>query len=139
MAGVPSRSRTAAFAAIFLYALTSLTGCANSNPGIPLALGTADPELQDLARRARAGEKPAQLELGIRYEEGRGVAPDLSRAERLYRRAAAGTPRTTAIYVPSRNGRGHGRVLPARIGFAERGLPEARRRLHLLLRRRNKR
>ena len=121
-------------AAAALYALGGLTGCAsNTYAGIPLAVGTADPALQHLARRARAGDKRAQLELGIRYEEGRGVPLDLNLAERLYRQAAAGTPRTTAIYVPARGGRGRGRVLPARLGLAARGLPEARRRLHALL------
>ena len=38
------------------------------------------PELQALAERARGGDQQAQLELGIAYEEGRGVAANRKRA-----------------------------------------------------------
>jgi hypothetical protein len=57
-----------------------LWACANgSYGGIPLVSGAASVELQDLARRAQAGDKHAQLELGIRFEEGRGVPVDRKR------------------------------------------------------------
>lgn len=59
-------------------------------PGIPLKAGAADPYLQNLSRRAqRFQDKSAQLELGIRYEEGRGVPVNWDLAEQFY--AVAGT------------------------------------------------
>jgi TPR repeat protein len=75
-----------ACAALAACAAALLCACAVSNTyaGIPLAAGAADAELQSLARRAQAGDKQARLELGVRYEEGRGVVRDLERAERLY-------------------------------------------------------
>lgn len=45
----------------------------------------------DVARlrlRAEEGDADAQAELGMRYEEGRGVAPDFGEAVKWYRRAA---------------------------------------------------
>ncbi len=44
--------------------------------------------LAHLARLAGMDHKPALLELGIRFEEGRGVAQDWDKAERAYRLAA---------------------------------------------------
>ena len=76
-------------ASLAIAAPLGLAACVNSSyAGIPFAPNAADPELQNLARLARSGEKHAQLELGIRYEEGRGVPVDLERAGRLYTLAA---------------------------------------------------
>lgn len=44
--------------------------------------------LAKLAAFASMDSKPALLELGIRFEEGRGVAQDWKRAEKAYRLAA---------------------------------------------------
>ncbi len=44
--------------------------------------------LPRLAELAGMDHKPALLELGIRFEEGRGVAQDWDKAELAYRRAA---------------------------------------------------
>ena len=47
--------------------------------------------------------KHAQLELGKRYEEGRGVAADLNKARKLYRAAARDSMRGRPIFVPGRD------------------------------------
>jgi TPR repeat protein len=73
-----------AAALLALAAPLTLAACApTSYAGISLKPGAADPELQSLARRAQGGDKHAQLELGIRYEEGRGVPANLDRASYL--------------------------------------------------------
>jgi hypothetical protein len=56
--------------------------------------------LQQLARQAQAGDKHAQLELGIRYEEGRGVPVDPKRAGRLYRLAASDRGGDIHVFSP---------------------------------------
>lgn len=62
-------------------AVLALPACAaGSYASISLAAGAADPELQALAARARAGDRSSQLELGLRFEEGRGVPRDRARA-----------------------------------------------------------
>jgi len=76
-------------ASLAIAAPLGLAACFNSSyAGIPFAKDAADPELQSLARLARSGDKHAQLKLGIRYEEGRGVPVDLERARDLYFDAA---------------------------------------------------
>lgn len=96
--------------------------------GIDLRPGMAAPELQALAERARSGDKPAQLELGVRFEEGRGVAADAEAARLLYAAAAADTGGTRMIYMPAA---GSGRVstVPINAGPERKGLPAARARL----------
>lgn len=108
----------------------------NSYASIPLAPGAADAGLQDLARRAESGDKPAQLELGIRFEEGRGVARDLARAEKLYRAAAKPSGGVTYVYNPPAAKGGAGSLLRLDHGASKPGLPEARERLERLQRQR---
>jgi TPR repeat protein len=55
---------------------------------ISFASAAADAELQDLARRARAGDPRAQLDLGIRYEEGIRLPVNRAHARKLYLAAA---------------------------------------------------
>ncbi|HWT14049.1 MAG TPA: hypothetical protein VN231_14945 [Allosphingosinicella sp.] len=81
-----------------------LVACAvGSYAGISFAAGAADPELQSIARRAAGGDKQAQLDLGIRYEEGRGVERDPAMARRLYRRSLDGAGFQTQ-FVPAAGG-----------------------------------
>ncbi|MDQ8757647.1 hypothetical protein RCO27_15565 [Sphingosinicella sp. LHD-64] len=133
--GHPGRSFGAAFAALTLLCAAPLLGAcaANSYAGIPFAAGAAAPELQGLAMRAQAGDKQAQLELGIRYEEGRGVPVDLRRAERLYRMAASDSGGTMYVYSPPVGQNGRGQVVPINSGPRQIGLAEARRRLENLV------
>jgi TPR repeat protein len=91
--------------------------------------GPPTPELQTLAYHAEAGDKHAQLELGIRYEEGHGVGRDLDRATRLYRLAAADSGGAIHVYSPPVGQSGRGRVIPVPNGQRAAGLAEARARL----------
>jgi hypothetical protein len=119
-----------------MASLSTLAGCtAERYMGVPLAAGAAEPELQALARRAHAGDKNAQLELGIRYEEGRGVPPDPEWAERLYRLAASQSGGATYVYSPPVGTR-PGQVVEVSREIARAGLVEAERRLAQLLDRR---
>jgi hypothetical protein len=65
-----------------LAAPLTLAACTPTTyAGPSLRPGAADAEPQSVARREHAGEKHAQLEMGIRYEEGRGaqaVQPSVS-------------------------------------------------------------
>jgi hypothetical protein len=80
-----ARVRRSICALLLLCAPLVAGACAaTSYAGIPLAAGAADPELQALARRAQAGDGQAQLELGIRYEQGRGVPAQPALARSLY-------------------------------------------------------
>lgn len=117
--------------ALILIAPLLLTACAASSQymGIGFAPGAASTELQALAMRAQAGDKQAQLDLGIAYEEGRGVGVDLRKARKLYTLASADSGGTTWVYVPPvRNGEA-GRVTPVDKGVRQSGLLEAKVRL----------
>lgn len=77
---------------IIVAAALPLAACANrSYMGIALTPGRAAPDLQNLALRARSGDKQAQFDLGMRFEEGKGVIVNRSRAIRLYRQSATDT------------------------------------------------
>jgi len=118
-------------------ALLLLAGCTRDGfQGISFAPGAARADVQALARRAAAGDKIAQLELGIRFEEGRGVPMDWRRAERLYRMAAATTGGTRMVYIPPVRRGGTGTVVPMSSGPLVPGLPDARARLEALRKRR---
>jgi hypothetical protein len=80
-----------------------------------------------LAGLAWAANKPAALELGIRFEEGRGVHRDPDKARQLYRIAAASSGGTIYVWVPGA-GDNPGHLMPV---FApeEPGLAAARTRL----------
>src|SRR5690349_18970327 len=68
-------------------------------------------EVRELAQRAQAGDKQAQLDLGIAFEEGRGVPRDLGKARRLYRLAAADSGGRTWVYSPPVRTGERGRVI----------------------------
>lgn len=107
-----------------------LAGCARSSyAGIPLAPGAAPPHLQQLAQAAMAGDKQAQLRLGIAYEEGQGVPLDLDRARHLYRLAATTSGGTIHVYSPPVGRNGRGQVIPVNTGPIQPGLAEAKLRL----------
>ena len=101
----------------------------SSYAGIPLVPGEFDPEIQSLARLASGGDKYAQLELGIRYEEGDGLPVDSRRAEALYRRAASSAGQGGWIYSPPVGSNGKGRMVHVDTGRRFPGLPAARERL----------
>lgn len=125
-----SRHGQAFLAAIVLaLSLVLLPACtSNSYAGIAFAPSAADPALQALARRAEAGDKQAQLALGIRYEEGDGVPVDLDRARDLYRLAANDSGGPLYAYQPA-VGNAPARVTRIADAPVQPGLEEARRRL----------
>ena len=121
-------------------ALAALAACSSTSDryqGISLSADstdTVDEELRALARRAAAGDKRAQLALGVRFETGDGVPVDLRRAARLYRLAATTTD-GRAAYFPSVHMRTPGKLLRS-YEPPRSGLPEAQARLEALLARR---
>lgn len=117
--------------AILGCAVTMLSACAapSSYMGIALNLGATDAVLQQQARLAVNGDKQAQLDLGIRFEEGLGVERDLSKAKQLYRQAASDSGGTVWVYSPPVGNGTSGRVIPVNSGVRKRGIAEAIRRL----------
>ncbi|MBJ7389741.1 MAG: sel1 repeat family protein [Sphingomonadaceae bacterium] len=94
-----------------------ISGCASQQyMGVSLKPGGADPAVQALAARASTGDKQAQLDLGIRFEEGAGVARDLAAAKKLYRQAASDSGGTIWIYTPPVGNGTSGRVVPVQSG-----------------------
>lgn len=108
-----------------------LSGCATQKEymGIAFTPGTNSSEVQNLARRAQRGDKQAQLELGIRYEEANGLPQDVKRARKLYRMAATPSGGTIYVYVPATTTSGKGYVTPVNMGPQMEGLEEAKMRL----------
>lgn len=84
--------------------------------------------------RARAGDKTAQLELGIIFEEGRGVVRDIEKAESLYRQAASDSSGRIWVYTPSPGDGTGGHVVQVDHGARTAGMPEAKLRLERLTR-----
>jgi hypothetical protein len=97
--------------------------------GIPLNAGQAASDLQSLAVRARSGDKQAQLQLGVMFEEGHGVSQSAIWATELYRMAASDSGGTRWIYVPSPGGNAPARTIPFDGGLAQKGLNDAKMRL----------
>ncbi|MEV4933983.1 hypothetical protein [Sphingobium sp. LSP13-1-1.1] len=116
-----------------MLAVIALGACAsNEYMGISLKPGRADPQLQELVRRAQAGDKRAQLELGIRYEEGDAVPVDLRRARKLYVLAVADEKRVVWVYSPPTTRASKGYVIPVVVGLEKPGLKDARERLQAI-------
>ncbi len=44
--------------------------------------------IEELKAKAEAGDAESQVDLGLRYEQGKGVAKDQAEAARWYRKAA---------------------------------------------------
>lgn len=110
--------------------ILALGACASSEyMGISLKPGMAAIELQELARRAQAGDKYAQLALGIRLEEGRDVPVDVEHARRLYEMAASDSGGTIWVYSPPVSHDTKGRVIPITLGQKHVGLQEAKERI----------
>ncbi len=114
-------------AALLIAAVAlGLEACVSSAmPGIPSQAGAADPQLQMLAKQAMRYQDPqAQLELGTRYEYGRGVPLNWKYAAQLY--LAAGTSAPGGRFMGTTNG------IPMNISRARKGLPEAKARYEAL-------
>ncbi|WP_144243880.1 SEL1-like repeat protein [Sphingopyxis sp. MWB1] len=115
-----------------LAAVLLLASCSsNVYMGISLTEGVGDPELRSLAQRASVGDKQAQLDLGIRYEQGNGVERDLAQAKRLYRLAASDSGGRMWVYIPGVSG-SSGRVMQVGDAPFQVGLEAAQKRLEVL-------
>lgn len=115
---------------VFLALPLLAAACAPSSyMGISLREGAAPAELQQLAMRARAGDKQAQLDLGIRFEEGKGVPADRRWAAFLYFSAATGSDGSQWVYAPPISGEQYGGAIAYGSGSKQAGLPEAAKRL----------
>jgi TPR repeat protein len=94
-----------------LAAALLLSGCASQQyMGVSLKPGRADPAVQALAARASSGDKQAQLDLGIRFFQGQGMASDERRACNLFRLSASDSGGALWIYTPSPGGGAPARV-----------------------------
>ena len=110
-----------------LAAALLLSGCASQQyMGVSLKPGGADPAVQALAARASAGDKQAQLDLGIRFLNGQGMASDERRACDLFRLSASDTRGQLWIYTPSPGGGAPAQVLPVQTATPTAGLAAAR-------------
>ena len=112
-----------------------LAGCAAGQTfmGIDLRPGSAAPDtLQGLARNAHLGDKQAQLQLGLAFEQGVGVPRDISKAKALYRAAARPSGGPMWVYLPPPGPGLSGRVVQVGNQPVRPGLAEARARLERL-------
>lgn len=110
-----------------MAAALMISGCAcHSYMGVSLKPGSAEPAVQALAARASAGEKQAQLDLGIRFLNGQGIAADERRACDLFRLSASDTRGPLWIYTPSPGGGAPAHVLPVQNATPTAGLASAR-------------
>jgi hypothetical protein len=116
--------------ALSATAALALAGCVagGRNCGPPVG-SFAEAPLARLQCSAGAGDKSAQLELGIRYEEGRGVPADLRRAERLYASAARTRQIPNYVYSAPVGTEKTGRMVPIGPPRTIPGLLQARARL----------
>tara|TARA_R110002124_G_scaffold68699_5_gene185550 strand:+ start:1378 stop:2067 length:690 start_codon:yes stop_codon:yes gene_type:complete len=98
-------------------------------PALAFKRSYADMPLTALASEAQRGSKEAQLELGIRFEEGKGVERDLGKARKLYAQAASDSGGTIWVYSPAVGNGTKGRTIPVNTGPKRSGLVEAKLRL----------
>ncbi|MEO0870714.1 MAG: hypothetical protein AAFY19_01965 [Pseudomonadota bacterium] len=89
------------FIAFFCSACTSSStyygiGIGSSKEGASIEAA----QIQEIARRASRGDKEAQLELAIRFEEGDGVEKDIKSALDLLRQAAQESQISSTIFIP---------------------------------------
>lgn len=121
-------------AALLLAPTLPLGGCAAPTRymGIDLTARNLPEELQHLARMAQLGDKQAQLDLGIAFEQGFGVPADRAKARSLYAQAASNSGGPVWVYVPSVVAGQPGRVMQVGTTPRRTGLREARLRLEAL-------
>jgi hypothetical protein len=132
---IQASTRYAASMAL-IAATVCLSACATprSYMGLDIGPGAEDSSLTSLARRAQTGDQQAQLELGIAYEEGRGVRRNLLRAMQLYEEASRASGGSRIIHRPRANGSVDSQ--PVYSGPRTLGLEEARVRLAAIQRQR---
>ena len=137
MQGAPDTQNARLRGSIVAGAALLLAACASqSYMGISLVPGQASANVQELALRAQTGDKQAQLDLGIRYEEGNGVPRRVDYARRLYKAAAQTSGGTQMLYLPAGPDTSAS-ATPVYLGPIRPGIAEAKQRLSKLLNRNN--
>ena len=129
----PARLWRGVFAAFVGACLTLCSsGCALSEYAcISLKSGAAPADVQALALLARAGNKDAQLSLGILLEAGHRIPVDLTAARQMYAAAAADTGGRLSIWSPP-VGRSPGHIIVVDSGQRTSGLAQAEMHLRAL-------
>lgn len=118
--------------ALFAAALL-LSGCASQQyMGVSLKPGGADPAVQALAARASIGDKQAQFQLGLAFENGLGLERNCRKAKALFRESGRDKTKSMYLYSPSIGGGTSSRVIAIDYGRASEGLPEARVKLYTI-------
>jgi TPR repeat protein len=120
--------RECALASVF-FASVPLMSC-SAHSGRDLVPGEAGrvAAVDALSKRSASGDRGAQYELAVRFEEGRGVPVDTRRAIALYTLfLTAGE--TRLIYLPSAGGQSKSSVLPVQDVQFLRHSKDAQRRL----------
>jgi hypothetical protein len=114
-----------------LALILTLTACAAPTHymGLDLASPATPDSLRNLASRAMTGDKQAQLDLGIAFEEGQGVPKDWNKAKKLYRMAAATSGGTIWVYQPGVGNGTRGGVVPIDLGPVQFGIENAKEHL----------
>jgi hypothetical protein len=113
-----------------IAAAFALHGCATHSHAALFDVGFgASAELQALSTRAAAGDKWAQYELGLLFEQGQGVPANRGRAMQLYALAGRDDPGKMTIYVPSSKSGGKSSLQTFDSGRRAKGLAVARDRL----------
>ncbi|WP_375291537.1 hypothetical protein [Qipengyuania sp.] len=111
---------------------TSFGACASQRyAGLDLRPGAAPADIQQLARVTQSGSKQAQLDLGIRLQEGRGIPVDHGKAARPFARVATDSAENRMLFVPAA-GSLRSTILPIRQGTKITRSAEARARLQTL-------
>lgn len=123
-----SRARIRIFLCLSAVAAL-LLACSSSGQtyaGIDMRQGAAPQDVQDLAARAKAGDKEAQFDLGERYETGNGVLKDMRLAKTLFLAAAQDVGDLLAYSPPV--GRSPARIITLKSQRAP-GLDKAKQKL----------
>ena len=120
--------RECALASLFFASLPLISCSAHSGRDLVSGETRQVAAVDALSKRAASGDRGAQYELAVRFEEGRGVPVNTRKAIELYTLSlTAGEARL--IYLPSAGGQSKSSVLPVQDVQFFRHSKDAQRRL----------
>lgn len=112
-----------------MFALAQPTNATSSqNIGTSLSEGATNTTIQALTAKAESGDKQAQFDLGVVYEQGNGVKRNLEKARQLYVMASLDSGGPIWNYIPA-NGNAASRMEKITGRPFVRGLELARNKL----------